>query len=374
MVSKFHPLSDLATELVNISNLHRHHELVSTLIAHLNDITERLKLSLIAAHVSDKPLNCGLAISTSNAASCLEETYRTMKLIMSVYHACLDLLTIESNTNSISNGNRQQPFHILYAGCGPFAPAIIATAILIPPDKVKFILMDVHPESIAIAKQVMKELGINESIHEYVIADASEYQHNKDYNLNGLIVFSFNKGLEREPQLPITSNLSDQLSEPAFLVPETIDFFAHIVEPHEELNSHSPTGSYMDNKRLVFNPEAAMNTRLELGPLLRLNIETAREIKKLKTSVKTDMMLNVNMLTVQIPQNRPVGKNTIMISSRIIFYRNITLEEYESPLTYPTFFIHGQNLGEGTHLTISYVMSSNPGFIHTVHDSDQKQS
>lgn len=347
-------LEKTAAEIINPVNLPRHKHFVSRLILEINKIITDKNLESVVSNLSETNLACGLATSPKDAATCIDETLRTMKLMMAVYHACND---------AIEKRNGDFPLRILYAGCGPLAPAILAAATLLPPDKVKFVLMDIHEDSIKAAKIITDGLGIGESIEEYIVADAASYRHNREYYLNGLIVFSFNNGLSREPQLAVTANMASQVTAPAMMIPEAIDFFSYIVDPEEELQSQSENGEKLD---FIFNPEKASETRIELGPVFRLNRNNASEIHKLVQNNRSGKTLNINMATFKVPQNRPDGKNTLMLTSVIIFYDSIVLGEYESPLTYPWFFLHGQSLSEGSGVTFSYVLSSSPGFIHTV--------
>lgn len=348
-------VKELFGSIANPSNIVAHSKLIGELISRINEIVDQKELKQFITETTGKNLPSGVAISPVESARNIEHSLRTIKLMLGVFEACRD---------AVSNLVSDTPLRVLYAGCGPLAPLVMAAAALLPAERIKFVLMDIHEESIQCARTLYKEMGLHHSVEEYIVADAVLYEHHQRYPLNGLVVMAFNKGMEREPQLPITSNLVLQLAEPAFIIPREIDFQAYIVDPREELSKNSING---EQKIFQFNPVASRESRIHLGPLLNLNLLTARIIGELNKNKTSEKSLEIRIKEFDIPQNLPSKKTTLTIGTTIRIYKDIYLNEYETPLNFPHFFMHGKSLTDGNKVAISYVLSEFPGFIHDVY-------
>lgn len=170
-------------------------------------------------------LPTGKAISPSAAAHCLLEMKRTAIFLRGIKKA-IDLKI--KNSSSIVN--------ILYAGCGPYATLITPLLTLYNTENIKVTLLDINQTSLKASKNLINELGLKYFIDEYILADASVYKIDKDYDI--LISETMQSCLHNEPQVSIMQNIIPQMKEDAIFIPQRITIDAYLKNP----------GKWDDNK------------------------------------------------------------------------------------------------------------------------------
>lgn len=161
-------------------------------------------------------LPSGKAISPSGAAHCLLEMKRTAIFLRGIKQA------IDSKIQSADKLIR-----ILYAGCGPYATLVIPLLNYYPEGRVIVTFLDVNRVSLSAAEKLITQLGLEEYVEQFVLADATTYKVDKSYDV--IISETMQSGLKKEPLVAIAQNLIPQCSPDTIFIPEqiTIDAYLH---------------------------------------------------------------------------------------------------------------------------------------------------
>jgi hypothetical protein len=229
------------------------------------------------------------------------------------------------------------PVEVLYAGCGPFAPFCLLPAVHHGPDVVRFTLLDVHAASLAAAARAVAALGLGTSVRAIVEADAT--RHRCDPSPHVVVCEALERALGREPQVAITLNLAPQLAPGGFLVPERILVEACLADPERELARGGPS---------------AEHRRTALGTVLDLTADSAR---RLATGIPA--------VTFRVPALGPGDPAELMLRTTIGVFGSLTIGEYESGVTYPSFRHELGRLQEGQQIEVRYTVGPRPGFVCT---------
>lgn len=155
----------------------------------------------------------GIALSPSDALACMKDPIRTVRFIKGVYFGIKDL----------HKKYQHITLNILYAGCGPVAPLILPLLHLFSKEEISITLVDIHPESMEIAKSLIRKLNASDYFADYVIADATVYSFPTEIPLHCLISETMDKALTIEPQVEILKNLSHQIEPDGIQIPERIE-------------------------------------------------------------------------------------------------------------------------------------------------------
>lgn len=175
------------------------------------------------SHISTKNIHCeiqkdgehtyldsGVAISPLDAAICTNEYLRTAKYIRGVYEGINDLLS----------RFKEDKVHILYAGCGPYATLIIPILAFFDPKRVEVSFLDIHQSSLDSVKNILKGLGLEDFVYEYIQDDATKYKISKDTHM--IITETMKAAFDDEPQVSITLNLLPQLHSDGIFIPNRV--------------------------------------------------------------------------------------------------------------------------------------------------------
>lgn len=154
-------------------------------------------------------LPSGKAISPSGAAHCLLEMKRTTIFLRGIKKA-IDYKV--KSTNKL--------VRILYAGCGPYATLITPLLHYYSTDKIRITLLDINSVSLAAAEKLLKELGLESYVEQFILDDATTYKVALPYDI--VISETMQSGLKKEPQVAIAQNLIPQCSEDTIFIPEKI--------------------------------------------------------------------------------------------------------------------------------------------------------
>ncbi len=157
-------------------------------------------------------LTRGIALSTSQAADCLNDPIRTARFIKGVYQAI----------QVLQQQNQGKTIHILYAGCGPYAPLLCPVLTLLPDTPVSVLLIDIQATSVTHVQQTWEQLYLNHLLYRVEQRDASTYKLPEGWHMDLLITETMFTALTREPQVSISTNLAPQLAASGILIPQKI--------------------------------------------------------------------------------------------------------------------------------------------------------
>src|ERR1044071_7586889 len=177
---------------------------------------------------SDISLPAGSAISPLDAGRCLLDLRRTAAYLRGVYHA-------------IQEAQRRFPrevIHVLYAGCGPFAPLCLPLLPLLAGQSVHFTLLDVHARALESVQAILAALRMEGGKGDCLVCDATQYRHPDQQPLHVIVSETMQQALEKEPQVAILMNTAPQLVLGGLMVPEMIVVDAVLTDMAQELAGH----------------------------------------------------------------------------------------------------------------------------------------
>lgn len=163
----------------------------------------------------DIHLPSGKAISPSGAAHCLLEMKRTAIFLRGIKRA------IDSKIQSTNKLIR-----ILYAGCGPYATLVTPLLNYYSSDRIRVTFLDVNQVSLNAAEKLLLDLGLDEYIEQFVLADATNYKVDLPYDI--VVSETMQSGLKKEPQVAIAQNLIPQCGPDTIFIPERITIDAYL--------------------------------------------------------------------------------------------------------------------------------------------------
>ena len=278
----------------------------------------------------------GLAISPTQAAMCAGEFQRTAIFLRGLHDAIAE--AIESK--------KQQPVHVLYAGSGPYATLAVPLMTIFPPEMVRFTILDIHPVSIASTKSVVHRLGLDDSVVEYVLADACEYTIPSDAIPDIILSETMSTALEREPQVAIMRHLLGQAPD-AVIVPASVEVDAFLVDTSKEIDVIVPETSDTSSKW--------QTDRIPVGRVFELNASTIRSW----ASISTDRLpaATIELPPPPGPHYRPYLFTTITTHGKHV------LRTHDSSLTGIREITNIENLSAGVSLQFHYRLGANPCLI-----------
>lgn len=284
-------------------------------------------------------LKGGIALSSYDAAICMDEYIRTARFIKGVYQAICELQIRFP----------AQRLHILYAGCGPYATLLLPVLPLFAPEDVDVLLLDINAHSLQSVTGLLPLMGLEAYSIKMLQADAIQYQSPESRPLHMVISETMFHALIREPQVSITGNLAAQLQEGGILIPEEINlslvytFFSE--EPYLKAN-------------MEFAEAAPYKHRLHKGLLFSINKEL-------------DFYRNNNSPGIfesdlyELPENfeeRP----DLCIYTQLRIFGGITLEAAESSITNPYCVNSFYNLQNHTRIKLVYNFKDIPNWTYVL--------
>src|SRR5262249_48655729 len=135
--------------------------------------------------------------------------------------------------------------HVLYAGCGPFAPLCLPLLPLLAGHRVHFTLLDVHARAIVSVQAILAALGLQGENIDCLVCDVTEYRNTDNRRLHLVVSETMQRALEKEPQVAVLMNMAPQLAAGGLMVPETIAVEAVLTDLSQELagNGVAPESS-----------------------------------------------------------------------------------------------------------------------------------
>ncbi|MEM7132599.1 MAG: hypothetical protein AAF702_40220 [Chloroflexota bacterium] len=292
-------------------------------------------------------LTTGTAISPAYAAQCMQDTKRTIQFMRGVHQAISDLLQRLPD----------RPIHILYAGCGPYAPLVLPLLPLFSAEQVNVTLLDVHRASLDSVSRLIQELSLGDYVADVICADAACYQNDPDRPIHLLVVETMLSALEQEPQVAITYNLMPQLAPGGILIPERIGIEAVLLDP-EQAFCEPDSGTVHDAPE--YNP-------IPLGQVFELSMGSATSNPARFTN-QSEPLTSYQLpgSTIQMPDTMPSGL-VPMLTTEIDIYQTLHLRNSDSGLTRPRVFPPGPPIEPGSQLAFTYEVCERPGLrVHRV--------
>jgi predicted RNA methylase len=154
----------------------------------------------------------GHAIGLTWAVMCIDDIMRTKYFVKGIYEAIQDVLQTKKTTT-----------HLFYAGTGPFATLVLPLLTILSKEELQVSLLEINETSLNYLKDMITKLGLNGYVKEFIEADATKYQLDKNAEVDILLSETMLKGLEKEQQVPIVYNLLPQLKEDVILIPQKIE-------------------------------------------------------------------------------------------------------------------------------------------------------
>jgi|GEM_PF-699148 len=204
-------LRDIGKKIISSTKINE--EITS--VRFLSDFFSSCLLNRNELHSSKKNeivLSGGIALSSFDAAICVDDYIRTARFIKGTY------LAIQELQQKFS----AQKINILYAGCGPYATILLPLLPLIDKEHVHITLLDINEYSLLSVKTLLAKLDLGDYSIDVIQADAITYKHPSSHPLHLVITETMFHALTREPQVTVTANLSPQITEGGILIPEEI--------------------------------------------------------------------------------------------------------------------------------------------------------
>lgn len=278
----------------------------------------------------------GCAISPLDAGRCLLDSRRTAVYLRGVYHA-------------IQEAQRRFPeetIHVLYAGCGPFAPLCLPLLPLLAGEAVHFTLLDVHTRAIESVQTIMAALRLEGANIECVVGDATRYRTPDHHPVHVVVSEAMQRALEKEPQVAILMNTAPQLTAGGLMVPEMIAVDAVLTDLSRELGGN---GVAAGPSAHALKPWSG---RIPLGRILEVDRERACAWSAAGVSS------HLPPARIALPSVVP-AQYALVLTTTIRTFGTHLLREYESGLTHP-LMVNGWRAGEEIEFT--YRLGTKPGF------------
>lgn len=282
-------------------------------------------------------LQGGIALSSFDAAICLDEFIRTARFLKGTYLALLEL----------QKRFPGQRLNILYAGCGPYATLILPLLPLFNPQELDVLLLDINNDSLRSVANLLSTAGLEDYKVGMQQADAICYQSPESRPLHMIVSETMFYALIREPQVSITQNLAPQLQKGGILIPEEINldvvYTFHSEEPY--LNS---TDQF--TKRLPYQH------RLYAGALFSIN-------KELDFYRSTKLPSQFESGLIELPSEF-VQRPDLCIFTHLKIFDQVFLHSAESSITNPYCITSLYNLQEQTHVKLLYDFTDVPQWTY----------
>lgn len=241
-------LAELTKAIIHSQGLDQEIAAAKNLSAFYARITPAGSEALHRQKQNEVLLKGGIALSSYDAAICIDEYIRTARFIKGVHLAIVDLLKRFAG----------QKLNILYAGCGPYATLILPLLPLFDPAQLDVLLLDINEGSLRSVADIIPSVGLQHYAISTLQADAIHYQTPASRPLHLVVSETMFHALIREPQVAITQNLASQLIQGGILVPQEIHidmvytFFAKepYLQPGDERAAKAPYAHRIEGGRL----------------------------------------------------------------------------------------------------------------------------
>ncbi|MEJ2628522.1 MAG: class I SAM-dependent methyltransferase [bacterium] len=293
-------------------------------------------------HIQETQTTSGIALDPMGAKNCFLDVWRTVKYIRGLHNAII----------KIKEKIPRDLYHIVYAGCGPFAPLLLPLLKIIDTTRLKFTLIDINQSSLDQVQKILNAFKLNRENIRLICADAAKYQFESNEPVHLVFLEAMTAALYKEGHVAISYNLGSQLEEGGVLIPEEINIKAVLVNPQIEFNSNR-----IDLIRR--GQVQASNHRIELGEVFKLNLN------KIKFESQKNSKNYHPGLKIKIPE-RVDKKYQMMLATEINVFGDIVINEYESGLTTPRAYSLNDNFKANNVIQFYYKTEGVPSIIHRV--------
>lgn len=284
-------------------------------------------------------LPSGKALSPIDAARCILGHYRTAQYVRGVDAA-------------IREAQRRFPgelVHVLYAGCGPFAPLALTQMPHFSPDEVVFTLIDVHPRSLEVLERIVDRLDLSSYVAQCFLGDATEFRTEAGPCFHVVVIELMQRALENESHVAATINLVSALKSGGLLVPESVRLTAVLANPSREFRFvSSDSGDAQKVHR---------RDRITLGPLLELDAPLANQLR----SRFHESATTLPPATIHVPAHDP-GRYSLAVLTEVQVFGDNVIGEYDSGITVPRYYFD-LNGSKGGSVEFTYHLGERPGLL-----------
>lgn len=313
-----------------------HYGHITTAIKNLEEvffnITGLDPFSRPPGYEAETHLEQGVAIAPNFAGMCVREHMRTWYFLKGMF------LAIKTAAAAFPG----QRIHVLYAGCGPFAPLFIPLTTCFSSREIGFTLLDIHPQSIQSVQKLIAGLEISDYVDDCLTTDALCFTPppGKMYHL--VVTETMNQALRKEPQVAITRHLSPFLLPQGIFIPQRVTVSAAITDfdgQFPELHSLRPGANEQDSFCIKNHyPDIDLGIVFELIPGMK----------------------DYPAVTLQIPSLKNKN-NFLVLLTEITVFDHLVLTEGQCSLTLPYRYGFLHQLPPADQYTASYEISSLPG-------------
>jgi len=339
-------LGQITQALLQTDDYAQRLDAANALYAMLSEITKVNFDMQDPLYLEETQLSEGKALSPRDATRCITDFMRTAGFISGLRAAVIEA----------QRRFPEETIHVLYAGCGPFAPLMIPLTTEFDSTRVQFTLLDIHQQSLDAARQIVDTLGIKDFVRGYVRADATAYQHPPESALHIVLTETMQRVLAKEPQVMITSNLVPQLVEGGILVPQKITLSAALADINQEL-------AFADD-----NDAASHETkrqRIYLGQIFELTAESSRRVRDWPTTKENHGARTSPPIRLSVPQlNGHVYK--LLLLTEITVFDSIIISDYHSGVTYPVVCDELDGIESGSQIEFHYRTGAHPGLQYRI--------
>jgi hypothetical protein len=332
-------LADAASGLLFDDDNSRIRAAVESLDGLFRDITGMREDTVDWRDDSEISLPTGSAISPLASARCLLDASRTAMYLRGVYGAIQE-------TQQRFPG---EVIHVLYAGCGPFAPLCLPLLPLLAGQDVYFTLLDVHARAIESVESILTALGLNRGSIDCLICDAAHYQKPDNRPLHVIVSETMQRALEKEPQVAVLMNTAPQLAAGGLMVPDLIAVDAVLTNLSQELRGD---GDVPEPSAPALKPLKPWPGRIPLGRILEVDRE------RVCAWASAGLRSHLPPARIVLP-SLVAAQYSLVLTTTIRTFGVHELREYESGLTHP-LIVNGWNAGEEVEFT--YRLGEKPGF------------
>ena len=327
-------LADAASVLLFLDDDSRLRTAVASLDGLFRDITGLPDDSVDPRDRSATSVVAGCAISALDAGRCLLDARRTAIYLRGV-HSAIQEAQVRFPGEVI---------HVLYAGCGPFAPLCLPLLPLLAGQAVRFTLLDVHARAVDSVQAILAALGVEGGNVDCLVCDATHYRNPDNRPLHVVVSETMQQALEKEPQVAILVNLAPQLTVGGIMVPEMIAVDAVLTDMSRELGGNGVVPQRWSG-------------RVPLGRILQIDRE------RVCAWASAGLMSLLPPAPIALP-SLIAAQYSLVLATTIRTFGVHELREYESGLTHP-LMVHGWRPGEEVEFT--YRLGERPGF-HVEHN------
>ncbi|MGE5362657.1 MAG: hypothetical protein ACM3SM_00915 [Bacteroidota bacterium] len=313
-------------------------------------------LSDVSGDTGNTSLGTGRAISPKDAATCVLDFNRTAKFTAGLYDAI-------KKTQKKFPGDT---VHILYAGCGPFAPFCFLISSLFRPEDVRFTLIDMHKRSLDCTRKIAQSLNMESFISQFRQCDAAEYKHDAADQFHILFIEAMQKALSVEPQVAIASNLYPQMIKGGIMVPESVTVEAALTDPNKLFNLQQSAKTTTEQKISYEISEGKFRNGLaeKVAVIFELSGRTACRFQKIfNRAANHAIALSPRCVFIPAQDNSNIY---LAMFTRIQISGEISLDTFESGLTVPFVFTNLGPFKENTFIYFSYWADANPGIRYRI--------